>query len=262
MKPQLFGILNYTPDSFFDGGKNFAVEAALKAAQKLLDDGASYIDIGAEATNPFVAAINAKAEIARLSPILPELLKKFPDSISLDTYHSGTLKWALKFGTPILNDVSGLSDSHMTELVSENNLTCIVGHLPPEANGIPINSHNYKISDFKTVVKQLVQRAKELEMSGIKKENIILDPNIGFGKTMKLNWELLEFAKAVPDYRVMIGHSNKRFLGCDPKTGKLLDNSQELRFSTEQNLRAAKIAKNSGAAYLRVHQPSAYTSLS
>jgi dihydropteroate synthase len=258
MKPQLFGILNYTPDSFYDGGKNFAVESALKAAQKLLDDGATYIDVGAEATNPFVKAIDAPTEIARLSPILPTLLQKFPGKISLDTYHIQTLRWALKFGKPLLNDVSGLSESGMVELVAEYGLTCIVGHLPPEAKGIPIDSHSYKMDDFNEVVAQLLRRASELESHGIKKEHIILDPNIGFGKTMKLNWQLLTFAKAIADYKVMIGHSNKRFLGCDPTTGELLGNGQELRFSVEQNLQAAQIAKDSGATYLRVHAPILY----
>lgn len=258
MKPQLFGILNYTPDSFFDGGKSFTADVALATAQKLLDDGADYIDVGAEATNPFVKAITAEQEIERLSPILPSLLKKFPDKISLDTYHAKTLEWALHFGKPILNDVSGLSDPNMPKLVAKHDLQCIVGHLPPEAQGIPVDSHNFKMENLDDVVSQLLQQAQQLQKHGIKKENIILDPNIGFGKSMKLNWQLLEFAKFVPEYKVMIGHSNKRFLGCDPTTGKQLQDSQDLRYSVEQNVGAAQIAAKVGTAYLRVHSPSMY----
>jgi dihydropteroate synthase len=260
MKTLLFGILNYTPDSFFDGGKNFAVEAAITAAQKLLDNGASYIDIGAEATNPFVGAITAKEEIERLSPILPTLFERFPDQISLDTYHSETLKWALQFGKPTLNDVSGVADPRMVNLVAKHELTCIVGHLPPEAKGIPVNSHNYKMDDFNQVVAQLLYRAQELQTAGITKEQIILDPNIGFGKTMKLNWQLVKkFATSV-SYPVMIGTSHKRFLGYD-EHGKGLIAGQELRHTKEQNLLAAQYALSSGTQYLRVHEPHWYRNL-
>jgi dihydropteroate synthase len=114
------------------------------------------------------------------------------------------------------------------------------------------------MQNFDEVVSQLLERAKTLQAAGIAKENIILDPNIGFGKSMKLNWQLLEFAKAVPDYKVMIGFSNKRFLGCDPVTGELLENGQELRFSKELNAKAARIAANSGTTFLRVHEPTIY----
>ena len=261
MKLQIFAVLNYTPDSFFDGGKNFDVETALKTAQKLLEDGASYIDIGAEATNPFVKPITAKEEIKRLIPLLPQLFKKFPGKISLDTYHAETLQWALQFGMPILNDVSGLYDPEMVKLAAEHNLKCIVGHLPPEANGIPIKAHEFKMDNLNLVIKQILARAEELQKAGIKKQNIILDPNIGFGKSMKLNWQLLEFAKYVPDYEVMIGHSNKRFLGCDPRTGEPLENGQELRYTPERNLEVAYAAIASGAAFLRVHAPTIYKDL-
>lgn len=255
---QIFGVLNYTPDSFYDGGNNFDVEKALTAARQLLDDGATYIDIGAEATNPFVEPIFAHEEIRRLTPILPPLFKRFPNAISLDTYHPETLQWALQFGRPILNDVSGLYNPKMVELAAAKGLTCVVGHLPPEAEGIPVRAHDYKMDDFETVKKQLLETAARLQTHNIAPNNIILDPNIGFGKSMRLNWQLLEFAKAVPDYQVMIGHSNKRFLGCDPKTGKPLENGQELRYTPERNLEAAAITFNARTGYLRVHDPSLY----
>lgn len=261
MSLQLFGVLNYTPDSFYDSGKNFDVETALLAAQQLLDDGAVYVDVGAEATNPFVKPISAEEEIKRLEPLLPALFEKFPEFISLDTYHPETLEWALQFGKPILNDVSGLHEEKMRDLVIAHNLTCVVGHLPPEAGGVPVQTHNYKLDNFGLVVEQMLERAKTLEEAGITRNNLLLDPNIGFGKSMRLNWQLLEFAKYVPDYKVMIGHSNKRFLGCDPKTGEPLENGQELRYTDERNLEAAQIALGAGTAFLRVHDPSIYREL-
>lgn len=261
MSVQLFGILNYTPDSFFDGNKNFSVTKAVLAAQQLLKDGASFIDIGAEATNPFVKPITSGEEIKRLLPILPELLQKFPGQISLDTYHPGTLAWALQHGPVILNDVSGLHDPAMIELAIKHNLKCIVGHLPPEARVIPVEAHNFKIDDFDLVVKQMRAQAEALQAAGLKKHQLILDPNIGFGKSMRLNWQLLSVANTIHDYPIMIGHSNKRFLGCDPQTGELLQDGQELRYTAKRNRQAAQIAIDTHASYLRVHDPALYSGL-
>ena len=261
MGTQLFGILNFTPDSFFDGGKNFTAEAAVASAEELLENGANFIDVGAEATNPFVKPITYEEEIERLTLVLPTLLKKFPGKVSLDTYHPETLGWALNFGRPMLNDVSGLQSRQMIGLVSKHGLTCIVGHLPTGAKGIPVRAHDFKIDDITTVVTELLQQAKNLQDAGVEQKNIVLDPNIGFGKSMRLNWQLLEFAKYVPDYKVMIGHSNKRFLGCDSETGELLENGQELRYTPERNVEAATIALQAGAAFLRVHDPTTYQSL-
>lgn len=260
MSLQLFGILNFTPDSFFDGGKNFAIETAFASAKKLLENNADYIDVGAEATNPFVGAITADDEINRLKPILAELLLKYPNKISLDTYHAKTLRWALEFGKPILNDVSGLYDPEMIKLAAEQDLICIVGHLPPSALGIPVKSHEEKMDSFDEVKNQLLKRVSYLQKSGIKKRNIILDPNIGFGKTMRLNWQLVkEFSTSV-DYPVMIGASHKRFLGFD-ENGIELPGGQELRHQKEANLKAAYYAEQSGATYLRVHEPEWYIEL-
>lgn len=257
---QLVGILNYTPDSFYDGNQNFEVRTALAAAHALVKDGAAIIDIGAEATNPFVKPITATKEIERLKPILPELLKTFPNQISLDTYHPETLAWALQFGKPILNDVSGLYDPRVIQLAKTHELICIVGHLPPQANGLPTAAHEVKIDDFNVVVEQMKRRAEALIKNGIKKTNIILDPNIGFGKTMRLNWQLVKEFSPTVGYPVMIGASHKRFLGFD-EDGIELANGQNIRHTSKRNLLAAQYAKASGAMYLRVHEPSWYKNL-
>lgn len=259
---RIVGIVNVTPDSFSDGGVNFTPEAALWNAEKLFSDGADLIDVGAESTNPKSKTLTPEEEIKRLKDILPQLLASYPSKISLDTYHYETLKWALQFGQPILNDVSGLTEVEMRELVAENNLTCVVGHLPKTAKGLPIASHTVEpIDSIEQVRDELLERAEELIKFGIQKDKIILDPNIGFGKTMQLNWQLLQFAKFVPEFPMMIGNSRKRFLGCDPKTGAWLPNGQKLRFTDEINQKAAQIAKDSGTAYLRVHSPSVYSQL-
>jgi len=250
----LVGILNITQDSFFDGGKYTSLEAAEQQVAALLEDGAQLIDIGAESTNPKSVALTSQQEIARLGTIFPELAQQYPLHLSLDTYHPETLQWALQYGTPILNDVSGLANPAMAKLVCDNNLTCIVGHLPPEAKGLPINAHTYKLDDFELVVEQLLARAKLLEKSGIARSNIILDPNIGFGKTMRLNWRLVKEFASIVDYATMIGFSHKRFLGFD-ENGSDLPKGADLRHTKERNIEAAQLAIKSGAKYLRVHEP-------
>ncbi len=255
---KLVGILNITPDSFRDGGTYMTKQSALKQAADLFSQGATYIDVGAEATNPFVSVIDPNDEITRLTPVLPELLKKFAGSVSIDTYHPETVAWALQYGKPILNDVSGLYKVTMQEIAAVYGLTVVVGHLPRETKGIPIVAHNIKPIDSAIQVRdELLERALALEKFGIKKADIVLDPNIGFGKTMQLNWKLLSFAKLVPDYQVMIGHSHKRFLGFDIE-GFEIPNGQTLRYTRERNVEAANQVMRAGTEYLRVHEPSWY----
>jgi len=261
MKAHLFGILNYTPDSFYDGGKNNHQQTILQTAQNLIDEGASFIDVGAEATNPFVEELNAEEEIKRLTPVLPLLLHEFPEQISLDTYHPETLKWALRHGRPILNDVSGLHSPEMAKLVANNNLVCIVGHIPVSAGGIPIAAHSFNLDSFDAVVSEQITNAEQLVRSGIAQESIILDPCIGFGKTMRLNWELVDNFARVVDFPVMIGASHKRLLGWSESTGEPLENSQEIQHSKVKNVEVTQRALASGAQYLRVHEPAWYVDL-
>lgn len=261
-KLQLVGVLNVTPDSFSDGGANLDPSAALASAKKLLDDGASVIDVGAESTNPRSTPLSPSEEQARLKNILPELLKHYPNQVSLDTYHHETVAWALQFGRPIINDITALYSLKMAQLVAGHNLTCIISHLPPGAKGVPTRAHTATLTDdINRVVSELKSRIQLLQELGIKQEQMIIDPGLGFGKTMKLNWQLLRFAEVMPDYPVMVGHSKKRFLGCDETTGEPLKNGQELRFTPERNRYAAEIAAQAGAAYLRVHEPDWYKGL-
>lgn len=261
-KVQLVGIINVTPDSFSDGGKFEDVNKILTHAKELLSDGATILDVGAESTNPKSLSLTPVEEQKRLVLGLPELLKRYPNRISLDTYHPETVLWALQYGKFIVNDVSGMANPKMVKVIADHGVTCVMSHLPGDADGLPTKSHIIDaLDDYGQIVQDTENRLKELVRSGIKPRQIIVDPGIGFGKTMRLNWELLEFAKTFSDYPVLIGASRKRFLGCDPKTGKMLPDGQTLRFSEERNVQAAEIAVKSGAAYLRVHEPAIYSSL-
>jgi dihydropteroate synthase len=259
---KLVGILNVTPDSFSDGGKFFSLEKALKQAEKLFKDGADLIDIGAESTNPKSTPLSADEEWARLEKLLPQLLEKYPDKISLDSYHPETVENAAQIAPIIVNDVTSFSDPESMRIAADYNLTCIISHLPHHFGSDIQAAHQAKpVDSINQVIDELLTRRDELAELGLSYEQIILDPGIGFGKTMRLNWKLLEFAKFIDDHRVMIGHSRKRFLGTSPQSGAPLTDGDKLRFSDEVNLIAAKIAKDSGAAYLRVHDPAIYRSI-
>jgi dihydropteroate synthase len=235
---QLVGVLNVTPDSFSDGGKFMEPEAALAQAAQLFADGASLIDVGAESTRPHAQTLTPAEEWDRLELVLPELVKRYPGKLSLDTYHPETAGRALDYGELIINDVTGLNNPAMVEMVVRLGARCIVSHLP--AREVQTAHEQEPVSDIAVVRDDLLAKLSMLEGRGVPAERIILDPGIGFGKTMELNRQLLEFAKYVPGQAVMIGYSRKRFLG-------------EHRMELEPNLAAGRIAIAAGAAYLRVH---------
>ena len=243
---QLIGILNITPDSFSDGGQFTDVEKAITHAEKLINDGADLIDIGAESTRPNATPLTADEEWERLEPVLAELLELYPDSLSVDTYHPENAERALVMGDVIINDVTGMNNPAMCEVVAKHYACVIISHLhgtDPQA------AHEGKlIASKQQVIDELMVSVSKLEALGLGRQQIILDPGIGFGKTPALNEELLRFADDVPDFPVMIGYSRKRFLGDD-------------RMELGPNLAAGKIAIKSGAAYLRVHDVAGHQQL-
>jgi dihydropteroate synthase len=248
MKPmtQLVGILNITPDSFSDGGQFNDPHTALQRAAQLFSDGAALIDVGAESTRPGATPLSPKEEWNRLSQILQQLIEQYPGKLSLDTYHPETAAKALDLGEVIINDVTGLNNSLMVDLITTRRARCVVSHLPAAT---PQTAHTSKLVDsVQQVVDDLLAKVEELQKRGLPTEHIILDPGIGFGKTDELNWKLLRFAREVPDYPVMIGYSRKRFLG-------------DKRMELTVNLEAGRTAIEAGAAYLRVHDVAGHRQL-
>jgi dihydropteroate synthase len=239
---ELVGILNVTPDSFFDGDKYLQPQHALFRAYDLFKHGASFIDVGAEATNPWAEPITAEEEWSRLQPILPQLLDAHPNQISLDTRHAKTAERALKIAPVILNDVTMFRDPAMVRVAAAYEARCIVSHIPTA--DIKAAHRDATLNDVAAVRDDLLAKREELIAAGVPAENIILDPGIGFGKTMDLNIELLRFAEEVPDIPVMIGYSNKRLIA-------VMSGLEKTNIAA--NLAAARIAIESGARYLRVH---------
>lgn len=243
---QLVGIVNITPDSFSDGGDYFDTKDAISRVKQLFKEGASMVDIGAESTRPGAEALTAQKEWQRLEPVLRAVLPLYPGKISLDSYHPQIIKSAFELGPVIVNDVTGMNNPVMVALVAELKPTTIICHLP--GTDIQAAHQLANISTVDRVKHDLLAKAKLLEANGLLRSKIILDPGIGFGKTAQLNTQLLKFAEQVPDYKVMIGYSRKRFLG-------------EGRMNLETNLRAGRQAVASGAAYLRVHDVAGHTTL-
>ncbi len=266
-KVQLVGILNVTPNSFSDGGLYTDPSAAIDHANELFSNGAVLVDVGREATNPKVEPISAREEWQRLAVVLPSLLNRYTGGLSLDTYHPETVRRAARdLGRFIINDVTGFNGPAMIAAAAEFGLACIISHLPHKY-GVDIQAaHRAQDCDSaKQVRDELLIRKEQLLAAGLSEDMIILDPGIGFGKTMRLNWELLEFAKLVPDSPVMIGHSRKRFLACDPSTGAPLTTDpagmESIKNDPGRNLQAARLAIAAGADYLRVHELERYKNL-
>lgn len=235
---KLVGILNITPDSFSDGGQFTDMQAALNHAAQLFEEGAHLVDIGAESTRPNATPLSDDEEWQRLESVLKVLLQRYPGKISLDSYHPTNIKRAFALGPIIVNDVTGFNNPDMVEVVAALKPTVIISHLPNMS--IQEAHQTMPATSMEQVKSDLLDKAKTLQSKGLERQQIILDPGIGFGKTMELNKKLLRFAKQALDFRVMIGYSRKRFLG-------------EHRMELEPNLAAGKTAIDSGAHYLRVH---------
>ena len=204
-KTLIMGILNVTPDSFSDGGLYNNPEAALKRALKMEEQGADIIDVGAESTRPGFEPVSEEEEISRLMPVLEKLVDRVKVPISVDTYKSRVARLALEMGAHIINDVSGLSDPHMAETAAEYDAPIIIMHDVPE------NTE----SILEGVIRTLRKKKELAEEKGIKRENIILDPGIGFAKDTRQNLELINGLDAlkVLGQPILLGVSRKSVIG-------------------------------------------------
>ncbi len=235
-----------TPDSFSDGGQYFDTKSAIEQAERLFASGAAIVDVGAESTRPNAEKLSDDQEWQRLELVLKVLIPKYSGKISLDSYHPETMRRALAIGPIIMNDVTGFHNPDMRAIAIEHKAHVIASHLP--GTDIQQAHRDAPVSTIEQVRDDLLATARELEVGGVVRDRIILDPGIGFGKTMELNERLMGFAAVVPEYQVMIGYSRKRFLG-------------EHRMDLETNLAAGRVAIAYGAMYLRVHDVSGHAKL-
>ncbi len=249
MRTKIMAIINATHDSFY---KNSCVagDVAVNLGIKFVDEGASIIDIGGESTRPGSNPIPASEELKRILPIIERLSGKISAKISVDTYKPEVAEAALKSGASIVNDITGMRTDAMRTLVADYKAECVIMHMLGNPKTMQDNP-NYgnvvaEVSDF------LHKRAEVCKSDGIKPENIIFDPGIGFGKTTKHNIELI---RGIPilrklGKRVMIGASRKSFIG------KILE-SESFPVAPEErldgSLAVASFAVLNGVDILRVH---------
>jgi dihydropteroate synthase len=242
----LMGILNVTPDSFSDAGKFFDCDKAIEQGLKMAADGASVIDIGPESTRPGSESVPADEQIRRAIPVIEAIAKKTKTLISIDTSNSQVAKAALDAGASMINDITALADEQMARLAAQKQVPVILMHMQGTPQTMQIEP-KYK-DVVAEVLSFLLERVKRAEGFGIPKERIIIDPGIGFGKTLEHNLKLLanidQFVKT--GYRILVGPSRKKFIGT--LTGK--DNPADRVFGT-----AAAVAHcaSAGASILRVH---------
>lgn len=212
-RPLVMGVVNVTPDSFSDGGQWFAPEAAIAHGQDLVGQGADLIDIGGESTRPGAERPGEEEELRRVLPVV-EALAEQPARISIDTMRSRVARLALRAGADIVNDVSGgLADEALPRLVAEAGVPYVVMHWRGHSHDMQKRAvYADVVAEVST---ELAQRVDALTRSGLVREQVILDPGLGFAKTAEHNWALLRELDTLValGYPVLVGASRKAFLG-------------------------------------------------
>lgn len=252
----LMGIINVTPDSFHAQSRKQTVESAVETGRKMWEEGATWLDIGGESTRPGAAEVPVDEELSRVIPVIEALRKQNPSGlISIDTRRPKVARASLEAGADLVNDVSGLRDPEMIEVVLENECGVCIMHMQGEPGSM---QHQPQYRDCgKEVSEQLLETARALVAAGHPPELIALDPGIGFGKSFDHNLELLqrhELFRGVEGFAVLWGVSRKSMIGSI--TGKTLP---EQRLSG--TLGAAAFAHFEGIDILRVHDVNEHSDL-
>ena len=241
-RPFVMGILNVTPDSFSDGGRYIDADAAVEHAFEMIDAGAEIIDIGAESTRPGFSPVPAEEEIARLIPVIERLSQSSDAIISADTMKTETARAAVSAGADIINDVNALRWPGMMDLVAESGVPAVIMHM----TGSPDDTHSMTVEGpvVDGVRDFLNERISAAEDLGISRDMLVIDPGIGFGKTMEQNEELLRNLDGIGiDLPMLVGVSRKRLLaGMYPGMD-----------ADEATVKASLIAAEKCADILRVH---------
>lgn len=244
-KNYVMGILNVTPDSFSDGGRYFDAENAVNRGIEMMEEGADIIDIGGESTRPGSSPVPADEEIRRVVPVIEKIIRINKKAlISVDTNKSMVAEAALQAGAAIINDISGLTfDPAMAEVIKKYNAGAVLMHIQGTPQNMQVNpAYEYLIDEIYDFLHSAAEKARK---NGIK--NIIVDPGIGFGKTVENNFEIL---KRLDDFKtlgypVLVGVSRKSFLG----------KSLNLSVTERDNATAITeaLALKNGARIIRTH---------
>lgn len=239
-KTYIMGILNVTPDSFSDGGDFVDIEKAISHAMQMIEEGADIIDIGGESTRPGFAEVTDELELKRVIPVIQRLSKEIDVPISIDTYKANVAELAIQAGASIVNDVWGMQkDPRMAEVVAKYNVPIIM-------------MHNQLGTEYSTDIMEAMCMffRKSIDMglrAGIKQENMIIDPGIGFGKTAEQNVVVMARMGELNDLGcpILLGTSRKSFIG------KILDLVPKERM--EGTVATTVMGIIQGADIVRVH---------
>lgn len=243
--PKVMGILNVTPNSFYDGGKHKEINSIIHQVDKMLSEGADFIDIGAYSSKPSAEFVSEEEEIKRLVPIVKSLVETFPNIIlSVDTFRAQVAKASVENGVTMVNDIAaGLLDDKMLETVAELKVPYIMMHM----RGNPQTMQS--LTDYNDIVKEMIfyfseriQKARSLGIS-----DIVIDPGFGFAKTVEQNYEVLHKMELfeILELPILVGVSRKSMIY------KVLENSPQEALNGTSVLNT--IALQKGAKILRVH---------
>lgn len=235
----LMGILNVTPDSFYDGGEYNSVEKAADRAREMIEHGADIIDIGGESTRPGADKVSAEKELKRVLPVVKALKDYQSVKLSVDTRKPLVAEEVLKYDIDMLNVVSGFENPELIELASKADVYTVIMHMQENPKTMQDNpTYDNVVEDVR---KYLSNQAERLVESGISEDRIVVDPGIGFGKTLEHNKLLIQNISDIQNlgYKVMVGHSRKSFLGevLNKKTdGRLTGTLSVSQFLFEQSV--------------------------
>lgn len=244
--PLVMGIVNVTPDSFSDGGVHFDRNVAVEAALRMEADGAAIVDVGGESTRPGSDAVSVDVELERVVPVIEAIRKRSDVPISIDTTKARVVEAALDAGADIVNDVTALrGDPAMPALVAQRGVPAVLMHM----RGAPKTMQ--QDIEFDDVVRDVARELTEFRdaavAAGVAREQIVIDPGIGFGKTAEHNLQLLAHARALTLIApLMIGASRKAFIG-------LLTGRDAGPDRMAGSLATVCAAARAGAAIVRVH---------
>jgi len=242
----LMGVLNVTPDSFSDGGLFFDKEKAIARGLKMVEEGADFIDIGGESTRPGSQPLGLDEELRRVIPVIESLAREVDAPISIDTYKSTVAKKAIEAGAQIINDISGLHlDPSLSQVAAKEDVPLVLMHIRGNPETMQRNIHYDSL--FSEIIQYLKDSIQRAESAGVNPEQIIIDPGIGFGKTVEDNLLIL---KNLQEFKILgkpllLGTSRKSFIG------KILN--ADLTERLEGTLSSIVVGVLNGAHIIRCH---------
>lgn len=248
-RPQIMGILNFTPDSFSDSGQFFQLDRALVQVEKMLNEGATIIDIGGESTRPMAEEVSLEQELERVIPLVEAVHQRFDCWISVDTSKAAVMAEAAKVGMDLINDIRALQEPDALKTAVSLNLPVCLMHMQGQPRTMQLNPQYDDV--ITEVIAFLKMRTEACLNAGLKAEQIIWDPGFGFGKSVQHNYKLLQKLACLAEigYPVLAGLSRKSMIGA------VLDKSVDQRVIGSAT--GALLAVINGARIVRVHDVSA-----